>query len=371
MPPLPRIFRALGLTCGAARSTIDLLTDKQAPVKTGHPHTTRVAPPPSFSPETESLFAELETIYSWSYATEKQDLLNLYEKAKREQWNATDQLDWSIEVAPGEEYVPDINIPIYGTPLWTKLTPAEIRRLRTEQMAWTLSQFLHGEQGALLVAAQVVNSVPWMDAKLYGSTQVVDEGRHVEVFKRYLTEKVRHRYPVNVHLKKLLDMILTDSRWDLKYLGMQVLVEGLALAAFGLIRDYTAEPLQKEMLKYVMQDEARHVAFGVLSLRQVYPEMSEADRIIREDFAYEGCELMYHRFLATEVAEAMGMPAREWEEISTRSVLMKEFRKLLFSRVVPILKRLGLLTARVRSHYEKLGILRWENEPLQGVVQEN
>ncbi|MBI2060119.1 MAG: ferritin-like domain-containing protein [Nitrospirae bacterium] len=314
------------------------------------------------SPATESLFAELETIYTWNYETEKQDLYNLYEKAKKEQWNATTQLAWETEVIPGEEYVPDINIPIYGTHLWDKLTKQEIRKLRKEQLAWTLSQFLHGEQGALLVTAQIVNSVPWVDGKLYGSTQVVDEGRHVEVFKRYLTEKVRHQYPVNVHLKTLLDTILKDTRWDMKYLGMQVLVEGLALAAFALIRDYTSEPLMKEMLAYVMQDEARHVAFGVLSLRLAYEGMSDSDRKIREEFAFEGCQLMYHRFLAEEVAESMGMPKNEWIEIQKNSDVMKEFRKLLFSRVVPILKRLDLLTDRMRPHYAELGILRWENE---------
>lgn len=320
--------------------------------------------PQAFSPDSDSIFAELETIYAWRYETEKQELLNLYEKAKKEQWNATTQLAWDTEVTPGEEYVPDINIPIYGSHLWNKLTPREIRKLRREQMAWTLSQFLHGEQGALLATAQIVNSVPWMDAKLYGSTQVVDEGRHVEVFKRYLTEKVQHRYPVNVHLKKLLDLILKDPRWDMKYLGMQVIVEGLALAAFALIRDYTTEPLQKELLKYVMQDEARHVAFGVLSLRSAYTDMSDSDRRIREDFAYEGCELTYHRFMAEEVAETMGMPTTDWVELNRNSDVMKEFRKLLFSRVVPILKRLGLLTQRVRPHYEELGILKFEDVPL-------
>ena len=132
---------------------------------------------------------------------------------------------------------------------------------------------MHGEQGALLCTAKIVETVPWIDAKYYASTQVMDEARHVEVFAKYLDTKLSGHYPINAHLKMLLDDIIADSRWDMTYLGMQIMVEGLALAAFGFMHQLTTEPLLKQLLRYVMSDEARHVAFGVLSLKEYYDEL--------------------------------------------------------------------------------------------------
>ena len=115
-----------------------------------------------------------------------------------------------------------------------------------------------------MCTAKIVETVPWIDAKYYASTQVMDEARHVEVFAKYLDTKLSGHYPINAHLKMLLDDIVEDSRWDMTYLGMQIMVEGLALAAFGFMHQMTTEPLLKQLLRYVMSDEARHVAFGVL-----------------------------------------------------------------------------------------------------------
>ena len=163
-----------------------------------------------------------------------------------------------------------------NTPL-AKWNDKEWLEFGIESRRWTLSQFLHGEQGALICTAKIVETVPWYDAKLYASTQVVDEARHVEVFARYLDEKLGGGYPINAHLGLLLDDIINDSRWDMTYLGMQIMVEGLALAAFGFLHATTNEPLLKKLLRYVMSDEARHVAFGVLSLQEVYAHMSDKE----------------------------------------------------------------------------------------------
>ena len=152
----------------------------------------------------------------------------------------------------------------------TKLNEAERNELGHHLSSWLFSQFLHGEQGALTVAARIVESVPDMDSKFYAATQAMDEARHVELYSRFLREKIGLYYPINDDLAKLLADALSDSRWDLPYLGMQVLIEGLALAAFGVHRDMAANPLVKQLLAYVMQDEARHVAFGRLALRDYY-----------------------------------------------------------------------------------------------------
>ena len=159
--------------------------------------------------------------------------------------------------------------------------------MRHAMLAWQLSQFLHGEQGALMTASQLVSCVPWIDAKYYAATQAMDEARHVEVFSRYLREKLEWEFPINENLRKLLDAILTDERWDLKYLGMQILVEGLAMAAFGNLHQIADDPLLVELIHYVMRDEARHVAFGVLSLEGFYREMPERELRDREDFIIE------------------------------------------------------------------------------------
>jgi hypothetical protein len=296
--------------------------------------------------------------------------VRLYEHAKRDQWNGTERLDWSVDVDPEAGLVPDAAIGIFGTPIWERLTPREVERLRHEAITWQLSQFLHGEQGALLATAQIVESVPWFEAKQYGATQVMDEARHVEVYRRFVKEKLEHEYPVNPELKKLLDQILSDSRWDMKFLGMQIVVEGLALAAFGTIRDTASNPLLRDLTAAVMEDESRHVAFGVLALREFCQELDEAARAEREDFVYEACVLMRDRIANREVWEAMGLDPEECLEASDRSMLAREFRYRLFSKIVPNVKSLGLLSERQRKRFHELGILQFEHETTSDVDQD-
>ena len=286
---------------------------------------------------------------------------HLYEKAKRGQWIPEDVLPWDSPVDLTKPMGPEQLLPLYGSEIWERMTPAERVECNGETSAWTLSQFLHGEQGALLAAAQLVDSVQDLDSKLYGGTQVVDEARHVDVYNRYLHEKIGFSYPVNVHLKTLLDMILKDSRWDMKFLGMQIMVEGLALAAFGMIRQNTEEPLLRELTAYVMGDEARHVAFGVLSLRDYYKDQPESVRREREDFVYEAARLMRDRFLFQEVWEKMGLPMERCMEIAQHSQGQIMFRQLLFAKIVPALKKMDLLSDRQRERFAELGILQFEN----------
>jgi len=203
--------------------------------------------------------------------------------------------------------------------------------------------------------------VPWMDAKYYAGTQTMDEARHVEVFSRYLHDKLEWEWPINASLKELLDATIKDSRWDFKYLGMQIIIEGLAMAAFGNLYQLAQEPLLKELLKYVMKDESRHVAFGVLSLRGYYEDFPASELRDREDFIIYACELMRNRLIGDEIANAMGWNADEVREVFLASPPSQMFRKMLFMRIVPNLKKLGLLTARVREAFDRLGILQFED----------
>ena len=299
-----------------------------------------------------------EAAFRWEYDDGRDKLLNLYRKGKRQQWDAADRIDWSQDLDPANPSgLPDEMIAIFGSPAWHRLGERERVTLRHHVQAWQLSQFLHGEQGALICTAKIVQQVPSLDAKFYAATQVVDEARHVEAFSRLLHEKYELVYPINPHLKRLLDDTLTDSRWDMTYLGMQVLIEGVALAAFGLIRDYARNPLSKSVTAYVMQDESRHVAFGRYALRDYYPQLTAKERDEREEFVVEGCYLLRDRFLAEEVWEALGLPVQECREWVDRSEVMRVYRSNLFARIVPTIRDIGLWGPRVQKAYADMGIL--------------
>jgi len=315
-----------------------------------------------------------EALFTWDYSLARPNLRRLYEKAKTGQWNGTTDLPWETPVDVEATIAADqaaigagIDPAQYiGTPL-QKWGDKEWVEFGVEGRRWSLSQFLHGEQGALLCTAKITETVPWYDAKLYASTQVVDEARHVEVFARYLDEKLGGGYQVNAHLRMLLDDIITDSRWDMTYLGMQIMVEGLALAAFGFMHQLTSEPLLKQLLRYVMSDEARHVAFGVLSLQEAYAEMSDAEIKERQEFAYEASVRMRDRFLQQEVWERMGIKPKEIVPLVLQDPTRTMFQQMLFAKIVPNCNKLGLLDRNdgwLRHRYEELGVIQfedWEN----------
>ena len=316
--------------------------------------------------------SHFDTIFTWDYEKGARPKLNrLYEKAKTSMWNAETDLDWSIEV--DQEAVVIANTAPLGGPgqgmdftgtCFEKWTEKEWIQVGVESQNWTLSQFMHGEQGAMVCTARIVENVPWIDAKYYAATQVMDEARHVEVFAKYLDTKLSGHYPVNAHLKLLLDDIIQDSRWDMTYLGMQIMVEGLALAAFGFMHQLTTEPLLKKLLRYVMSDEARHVAFGVLSLQDYYKELSDVEMRERQEFAFEAAVRMRDRFLQQEVWDRMGLDVKEAVTLVNQAPERALFQQMLFSKIVPNCKKLGLLDASggwLRKRFEELGVIQFED----------
>ncbi|HEY8081149.1 MAG TPA: ferritin-like domain-containing protein [Acidimicrobiales bacterium] len=311
--------------------------------------------------------------FTWDYTKGARPQLDkLYEKAKGAQWNGRTDLPWETEVDQErlayDLYIegtrgPLANADMTGTPL-AKWGEKEWVRLNIENQNWTLSQFMHGEQGALLCTAKIVETVPWIDAKYYAATQVVDEARHVEVFSRYIQEKCSGKYQVNAHLSMLLDDIIADSRWDMTYLGMQVMVEGLALAAFSFMHQLTPEPLLKKLLRYVMADEARHVAFGVLSLKEVYDGLSAAEIRERQEFAFEAAVRMRDRMAGQEIWDRMGITPAEMLKIAEQDPQRNDFQSVLFSKIVPNCKKLGLLDAAdgwLRQKFTEMGVIAFED----------
>ncbi|HVH17010.1 MAG TPA: ferritin-like domain-containing protein [Myxococcota bacterium] len=315
----------------------------------------------------QSVRTTMESVFDWEYALRRHELLALYEKGKAQSWNASD-LDWTIDVDI-ERLVKQRQEMGMGGMLNQLLNPPrtlsdrEVIELQLNMNGFMLSQFLHGEQGALLATAKIVQQVPWEEAKFYAANQVADEARHVEVYHRYLTEKLGLSFEVHPSLQQLLDEILRDPRWDVTYLGMQILVEGLALAAFGMMKLMMAnEPLIQDITGRIMADESRHVAFGVLSLQGLYTgEMSGKELREREDFVIEATHLMRDRLLMHQVFDRLGWDRNVWIPWMQQTPFMQGFRQMLFSKVVPNLKRLGLLTPRVREAYAALDLLRFES----------
>ncbi|MFE0251630.1 ferritin-like domain-containing protein [Streptomyces sp. NPDC059010] len=313
-----------------------------------------------------------DTQFTWNYEDGRERLLALYQKGKDKQWDSVTRIDWDTDVDPFDVMgTPEHMISIYGSRQWRKLSDANKRELRQHLASWEFSQFLHGEQGALITSARIVETVPDLDSKFYAATQVMDEARHAEIFSRFLQDKIGMVYPINPHLQRLLRDALSDHRWDLAYLGMQVLIEGLALAAFGVLRDRTDKPLPKQILAYVMQDEARHVAFGRLALRDYYAQLSDKERAEREEFVIDGCYLMRDRFRMQEVWETLDYDQDECLEYMDKGERVRSFRTHLFSRIVPCVKDIGLWGPRVRDAYSQMGVLRMADVDLTALMRDD
>jgi hypothetical protein len=317
-----------------------------------------------------------DRIFLWDYERSRDQLVTLYNKAMSSQWNSVTELDWDTEVDP--EALVDKSTPLLqlttaarevdGSPI-ASWGDKELTALGVESFKAQLSQFMHGEQGAMMTAAKIVETVPWIDAKYYAATQTMDEARHTEVFAKYLHTKLGEAYPMSPFLEGQITDLLEDDRWDIAYLGMQIVIESLALAAFGTMLRTTEEPLLKKLLRYVMSDEARHVAFGVLSLAEYYEGLTEAELKDRQEFLIENTLRNRQRSTTPEIWERMGVSAQEvYPAIMEAAGKVKVnpyagFQKAFFAKLVPNVRKLGLLDANdgyLRRHWGEAGLLEFE-----------
>src|SRR6202161_511353 len=315
-----------------------------------------------------------ERLFLWDYERDRGQLVTLYNKAMGSQWNSVQDLDWSIEVDP-ERLVAEQDSPLLGvagtlpgSPL-ASWTDREFTQLGIELFKANLSQFMHGEQGAMMTAAKIVETVPWIDAKYYASTQTMDEARHTGVSARYLSSKLGEAYPMSPYLKGQIWSLLEDSRWDIAYLGMQIVIESLALAAFGDMLRRTQEPLLRKLLRYVMSDEARHVAFGVLTLSEFYRDLSEAELLERQEFLVDATLNSRARATTPEVWERMCTTAEEVFPFIVQAAQKTKvnpaggFARGFFAKLVPNVRKLGLLDANngyLRERWGEAGLLEFE-----------
>ena len=304
--------------------------------------------------------------YNWDYTIQDNRIKRLYELGKELNWNAGTDIDWSQPMPDRSDTPPPIFWDDYKP--YQELSNEDKFKFLQHRGSWSLSQFLHGEQGALLVASQLVSCAPTFNAKLYAASQTFDEARHVEAFNKYIQTRQRMMYPIGNGLKSLLDKILTDPRWDLKFIGMQIIIEGLALAAFNVARQGTNDPVFKDMLYLIIRDEARHVTFGVNYLEEFIKTLSEEELEERAMFAYEACLVMRGRLMSADVYENFGWDKEDAQAFAQKADVANNFQHLLFTRVVPNLSRIGLLTEKVRPLYDELGVLEYENWPTDGDI---
>jgi hypothetical protein len=315
--------------------------------------------PDTKQPLIETIESQLDSNFNWGYSQERKELRSLYHRAERLQWLPEQDIDWSIPVDLQVNAMPAWLNPLHGSDVVNKLTKKQIESLNVEMGSWIVSQFLHGEQGALLASGQLVNAVPDFDAKIFISSQVYDEARHVEVYTRYLKEKVGKIYPINQDLKSLLSNVIQDSRWDIKLLGMQVIIEGLASAAFRVVGQWTLEPLIKSIITKVLADEARHVAFGVISLQDYYKDLSQQDIDEREDFIFEAICILKDRFLFKEVWEHANLDVAKCLEVCANNKMQRLYRSTLFNKILPELKQIGLMSARQKKRLNQIGVFNF------------
>ena len=298
--------------------------------------------------------------YNWDYKVQDNRIKKLYELGKELEWNVEKDVDWSIPYPEfSDEGFKFMDDQWKNHKDYAKLSYEDRCQFIKDSQDWTISQLMHGEQGALLVASQLTSCAPTFNAKLYAASQTFDEARHVEAFNKYLQTRIGRIMPIGKNLKALLDKILTDPRWDFKFIGMQIIIEGLALAIFNTIRDTTQDPVFKRLLGLVIRDEARHVTFGVNYLTSFVTTLTEEERIEREDFCLEACTVMRNRFKQYEVWEKWGFDLEYTDEWSKENTLSSQFQYLLFNRVMPNLKKIGLLPDRLLPKYEQLGVSQW------------
>jgi 1,2-phenylacetyl-CoA epoxidase catalytic subunit len=305
--------------------------------------------------------APMSVSWQWEYGSEVGELRALYEKGKANQWNATADMDWDLPLTT-DGWVLNPQRSMLGAicQLMGK-DEATCQAASRDELNYSLSQLLHGEQAALHICGQLTNLCPKMDEKWYAASQVADEARHVEVFARLLSEKFGTIYPIAPTVKLLLDKLLAAEGYAMKTLGMQTLFEGIAVGVMDVMRAESRSPLLSEVLRRVQQDEARHAAFGVLVMRRVVRDASQAERERMEDWSLSILEAlnanqqldMLHTIGPKYGLDPMGIAtavrkSERWPELNSQ---------MYMHTVLPNLMRLGLLTERTEDEWRSRAML--------------
>jgi len=314
----------------------------------------------------------LQLHWTWDYGSQVAEIRALYEKGKVNQWNAELDIDWQMPVSKDEwTLTPEASILASICKLMGKDEKTQ-KAAAFDELCFILSQLLHGEQAALQLCGQLTNACTHMDEKWYAASQVTDEARHIEVIAKFLQRKMGTIHPVGATLKVLLDRLLEADTVAMKTLGMQTLFEGMAVGIMNLMRQESKNELLSEMLRRVEQDEARHAAFGVLSMRRVVKEASKQQMDEMEDFAFGILEALN----ANQQLDMLHLLGPSYgidpENVTKMFLGLPNFADLnslpYMHTVIPNLLRLGLITDRTEAGWRKCGMLlhRQGGVPLPG-----
>ena len=301
------------------------------------------------------------------YESDQSEMRRLYEQAKRDQWNAATDIDWTRPLDGDGGLIADDLVDVHGTKFWDRLAADQRVELNRRVSQWRLSTLVHGEHGAILVCSQIVENVQGQDAKLFQATQVVDEARHNEALQRYIALRLDGRtYPLAGNVKEIFDALLGTSSWHLKTIGLQLVAETFAVSLFRMLAETSKDEVLREVCRRILQDEARHMGFGMLSLPAVVAEASEAERREMEDFAVWSLVRTLTGIFPLPAYEEMGFSRNEIDEIKRlrreraaggdETAFRKFFRRDLHTALVRNLQKIGLLTKRVAPQLESLGI---------------
>jgi hypothetical protein len=311
--------------------------------------------------EKTDVAAPLTLNWTWEYGSEVEELRNLYEKGKVNQWNAERDLDWSTPVSKdGWVMNPEASMLAQLCKLMGK-DEATQKAAAFDELAHLLSQLLHGEQAALQLCGQLTNVCDKMDEKWYSASQVIDEARHIEALSKFLSRKMGAIYPINPTLKVLLDELLRAETARKKTLGMQTLFEGMAVGIFDLLRRESRNALLEDMIHRVEQDESRHAAFGVLTMRRAVREADATEKAEMEDWAFgilEALNANQQLDMLRLLGPKYGIDGENITKLSLTMANWAELNSLVYMHtVLPNLRNLGLVTERTEDQYRKLGML--------------
>jgi hypothetical protein len=313
-----------------------------------------------------TIAASTETYFRHTYAADHEEMQRLYEQAKRDQWNASRDIDWSCPEPADGRLIADDLVDVYGTRYWDALSERDRVELNRRSAAWRLTLLVHGEHGAMLVCSQLVECLKSQDQKLFQATQVVDEGRHNEALARYLATRLGDAYPISDGTRELFDTILGDPRWYVKTIALQLVAETFAVSLFKMLAETSVDPMLREICRRILQDEARHMGFGMLSLPEVVAQASETERRELEEITVWALGRTLTGLFPRSLYEELGYSRADIETIRelrrTRAaggmedLFRRTFRRELHTSLIRNLVKIGLLTPRVRPQLASLGI---------------
>ena len=301
------------------------------------------------------------------YDSEQPDMRRLYEQAKIDQWNAATDINWAQPLDSDGGLIADDLVDIHGTKFWDALSGPQQVELNRCVAKWRLSTLMAGEHGAMLVCSQLVANVQGQDEKLFQATQVVDEARHNEVLNRYVRLRLDgETYPLAGNVREIFDTLLGTSAWYLKTIGLQLVAETFAVSLFRMLAESSKDAVLRQVCRRILQDEARHMGFGMLSLPAVVAEATPAERREMEDFAVWALNRTLRGIFPLAAYEEMGFDRGDIEEIKRfrreraaggdETAFRKYFRRDLHAGLVRNLRKVGVLTTRIEPDVQALGI---------------